>query len=282
MSNNGLILCGKYYIPKEMIVEILRHCTDKKTLLNCHRVCKLWNMLMKNYVWREKTKANIGTNKLPTSENLDWRDCYSICATNLFDKNLLNQWSDLNKWKIQSDSLWNIERPPIGVSSLPNIQYCFATITNRNCVKRLRIDLIKEGFSKNILDNLQPPIEISDWYSCKLNWPSSYMFSVELENKYGQVVDKFFFSNILENERQNVWHNFKHKFKNYGKGVRRICFAHGGKNINSNAFPEGYHGIKIANTCVKVNYPTYKRLDPPKMTKKTNELDYQREYYFYL
>lgn len=61
---------------------------------------------------------------------------------------------------------WIVECPPIGVPPLPekpefeNKEHCFVT-THYDCFKEYTIDLLKEGFSENILDNIQPPIEVS-------------------------------------------------------------------------------------------------------------------------
>lgn len=60
---------------------------------------------------------------------------------------------------------WIVESPPIGVPSLPdapefeNKQHCFVT-TYYQCDKEYEIDLMKIGFSRKILDHLQPSIEV--------------------------------------------------------------------------------------------------------------------------
>lgn len=61
---------------------------------------------------------------------------------------------------------WIVECPPIGVPHLPaqpefeDKEHCFAT-TYYNCYKEQEIDLLKEGFSVNILDELRPPFEVN-------------------------------------------------------------------------------------------------------------------------
>lgn len=169
-GDNGLIL-SDIYLPIELIQRIFCF-ADEKTLLNCQRVCKQWNEIIVGYVWRKKAETKLGCK---FSENqlhiFRWQDLYLICAKNIFDRNLLRNHSGeegLQKyWKIMQDGGdgWIIECPPVGCPPLPqepefeNKQHCFVT-SYFDCYKEYVIDLIKEGFSANILDNLQPQIEV--------------------------------------------------------------------------------------------------------------------------
>lgn len=60
---------------------------------------------------------------------------------------------------------WIVECPPVGAPLLPERpefegkQHCFVT-TYYDCSKEHVIDLIKAGFTTDILDQLQPPIEV--------------------------------------------------------------------------------------------------------------------------
>lgn len=40
-----------------------------------------------------------------------------------------------------------------------------------------------------------------------------------------------------------------HVFKNYGPGVRYICFTHGGKDTQ---FWKGWYGIRVTESCVEI------------------------------
>lgn len=40
-----------------------------------------------------------------------------------------------------------------------------------------------------------------------------------------------------------------HVFKDYGPGVRYICFTHGGKDTQ---FWAGWYGIRVTESCVEV------------------------------
>lgn len=102
-DDNGLILSG-VYLPIELIQRLLYY-IDEKTLLNCHLVCKQWNEIMVNYVWRKKAEMKMGY-MFSTKTILKSRDFYSICANNLFGRNLLKNHSGaegFKYWKTYTD-----------------------------------------------------------------------------------------------------------------------------------------------------------------------------------
>lgn len=45
---------------------------------------------------------------------------------------------------------------------------------------------------------------------------------------------------------------FEHEFKNYGKGLRKIKFSHGGQDTR---FWAGHFGSKMAGACIKLEVP---------------------------
>jgi hypothetical protein len=47
---------------------------------------------------------------------------------------------------------------------------------------------------------------------------------------------------------------FEHEFKNYGKGLRRIKFIHGGQDIR---YWAGHYGSKMAGACIKLEIPEF-------------------------
>lgn len=168
-GDNGLML-NDIYVPIEVIQRIFCF-ADEKSLLNCQLVCKRWNEIIMDYVWRKKAEINTGC-KFPIDSVLEWKDFYVISAKNIFDRNLIKNHSGENGlqhyWNIFEDGGdgWIVECPPTGVPPLPqapefeNKQHCFVT-SYFDCYKEFVIDLEKEGFSANILDNLQPNIEVS-------------------------------------------------------------------------------------------------------------------------
>lgn len=168
LSDNGLILNEKL-IPVELIQRILCY-VDGSTLLKCQFVCKRWNEIIMDYVWRRKAEIKTGY-KIPTKTGLKSKDFYSICTNDLFGRNLVKNHSGEKRfehWRINMNrgDRWHIECPPSGAPPLPkefefeDEQCCFAT-SYMECCKQYTIDLIEEGFTANILDHFQPPIVVS-------------------------------------------------------------------------------------------------------------------------
>lgn len=257
-DNNGLILCNKYFIPKELILKIMCYYADEKVLLDCQQVCKCWNILMVDYVWRKKAEIKSGIKFSTSDYNLNWKDYYLIYSKDLFTKNLLKNSSGekglQEHWQIIQDGGdgWLIENPPIGVPPLQHTQHCFVT-SYSSCSKTQTIDLIKAGFSENILDNMQPSVEISEWYSSRWDCPAVYFIEVGLKDKSDKTIKRFTFRDLLVGGKQNMWHNIKHEFKNCGSGLREIYFRHGG---HDRRFWAGHYGSKMAAAYVKVNVST--------------------------
>ncbi|XP_055306469.1 F-box only protein 44-like [Sitodiplosis mosellana] len=258
LVNNGLVL-KNVEIPPELIEHILFY-VDVKSLLKCRRVCKCWNEIITNHVWRKKAENRTGCKF--TSETIsEWKDFYLICC-GLFGRNLVKNHSGKEKfkhWQITENygDCWAIECPPIGAPVLEsdaefeNKQHCFVT-SYGECRKYYTVDLIKEGFTVNILDHLQPPIEISEWYCSRFDCAAVYNIHVYLFNQSGETIDEFIFDDTLVEDRQNIWFNVKHEFKNYGQGLRKIRFVHGGCDRQ---FWAGHFGCKMARSCVKVKVP---------------------------
>lgn len=259
-SENGLIVGGKY-LPEELLAEIFCY-VDYNSLLNCQLVCKLWKNLIQTYVWRKKAEIIFGRSLLFDKE-VSWHTYYLMCKKKPFERNLIKNHSGeygTQKWKIldEGGDRWKVENPPIGVSPLPNNeaifkgnQFCFVT-SYRRCTKAQVIDLEIEGLTSYVLDNLQPLIVVSEWYSCRWDCPAIYECKIKLLGEDNKIIDSFEFHDSIEEEKQNEWHQILHEFKNYGPGLRRICFCHGGTD---KLFWAGHYGSKMAGACVCVKIP---------------------------
>lgn len=63
---------------------------------------------------------------------------------------------------------WAIEDPPNGADAVPqseefdNLTSCFAT-SYYSCSKEQTVDLLSEGLNGSMMDEFQPPIEVSEW-----------------------------------------------------------------------------------------------------------------------
>ncbi|XP_076284968.1 F-box only protein 6-like [Lasioglossum baleicum] len=211
-SENGLIFVDMY-IPSELLTQIFTY-VDHKSLLNCQLVCKQWEMLIKSYVWRKVAELTSGGQSLSLWKKVPWRVYYFICKN--FGKNLIRNHSgdELYKhWEIEKGDghRWVVENPPKGVPLLPSDdpilegkQYCFVTSGNLN-IKKQTIDLEKEGLTPYVLDNLRPPIEISEYCSCISYSPASSVLAVRLVTKNGKILYTFNFTNTLIGKAKIKW-----------------------------------------------------------------------------
>ncbi|XP_011501762.1 PREDICTED: F-box only protein 2-like [Ceratosolen solmsi marchali] len=262
--NNGLIVNDKY-IPEELLSTILCY-IDHKTLVSCQIVCKRWNFLIKSYVWRKKAEITLG-HALPVDESTMWAKYYFICDKKPFYKNLIiNNITTLfpNNWTILNfgGNGWAVECPPIGVPPLPEDPIfngenaCFVTSYNK-CLKVQVINLIEQGFSKYLLDNLQPIIKVSEYYSCRWDCPAVYNCTVQLLKEKldsEELFASYNYKKLLEHGDQNKWFKFEHEFRDYGKGLRSIKFIHGGQDTR---YWSGHYGSKMAGASVILELPEF-------------------------
>lgn len=254
-SYNGMLF-NDIPIPEELISRLFVYYVDPNSLLNCQLVCKQWNMIITDYVWRQK--AAISTHHhFVADDPYDWKEYYIVHTKS--DKNLVKNHSgakNRNNWIIERNGGegWVIERPPSGTPHLPEEpdfekgQHCFVTSYD-TCEKRQTINLINEGFSDKMLDNLQPTIEVlwiilnikfsqwrkisfyvcsnqvSEWYSCRFDCPANYNLTVRLYNSNNEILDTFKFSDTLSDERQNVWHKVNCVKYTYYRPVQFFTFS---------------------------------------------------------
>lgn len=169
-DNNGLLF-NDHYIPEEVLAGILYH-VDRESLVRCMSVCKRWNLLIRDYVWRKKSETILGR-LLSVNENMPWALHYLICIPNgPFARNLIKNHSGEDgpkrHWTIlrNKGNRWDVEEPPVGVIPLPEDEplfhakkICFVTSYDY-CSKTQTIDLLNEGFSSHILDEVQPPFHV--------------------------------------------------------------------------------------------------------------------------
>lgn len=86
---------------------------------------------------------------------------FNLIKNHSGEKGLKSDWNILTN---PGDG-WIVESPPVCVQPLPddpifeNINHCFATSYNR-CWKEQVIDLIKEGASEDLIDQLQPTVKV--------------------------------------------------------------------------------------------------------------------------
>ncbi|KAJ8676940.1 hypothetical protein QAD02_012727 [Eretmocerus hayati] len=258
-DENGLIVGGRY-IPEEMLIKILTM-VDYKTLVQFHLVCKAWRILIDSYVWRNKAKLILGRS-LHLKNETSWIVSYFVCTEKIFNRNLIKNNSGryaFENWTLTENSGWTVENPPAGTPPLEvpesfGAQHCFVA-SRYLCAKEQIIDLLQEGFTEYLLDNIQPPIYVSEWYSSRWDAVAKYSCTVELMNEKTEkdmnTLDTRNYTGLIVGN-QGKWLKFEHKFENYGQGLRRIKFHHEGSD-EQNVFD--YYGPKMAGACVRERMP---------------------------
>ena len=115
------------------------------------------------------------------------------------------------------------------------------------------VDLIEEGLTPNVLDNLQPSITVSAWTASRSDCGSEYIIHVSLLSTSGvrsKPVQSFKETRNVSSWGNNSWVKISHTFRNYGRGVRSIKFSHGGKCTKCWS---GNYGPKLAVPSVRVD-----------------------------
>lgn len=185
-SSNGLLVQERY-IPEELLSRIFCY-LDHKTLLSCQLVCKQWRFLIQDFVWHKKAEQSTGK-AIPVDKTIPWPLYYFTCAKLPFGKNLMkNHSGELGvdaHWTVvaTAGNGWGVENPPLGVLSLPEDpvfegkQHCFVTsyyteysprMGNYSCRKYQIVDLLEMGFTKYLLDYIQPKITVYKFFDCSV------------------------------------------------------------------------------------------------------------------
>uniref|UniRef100_A0A673GPN7 Si:dkey-147f3.4 n=1 Tax=Sinocyclocheilus rhinocerous TaxID=307959 RepID=A0A673GPN7_9TELE len=126
---------------------------------------------------------------------------------------------------------------------------CFVTSCGL-CLKEQLIDLKKEGYGDALMDQQQPHIKISDWYTTLSDCGSEYQICVELLDEKRKPISTFQPEKVFfQKGTIYPWRQMFHVFRNYGPGVRFIRFTHGGKDTK---FQKGQHGIQVTNSSVEI------------------------------
>ncbi|XP_072442984.1 F-box only protein 2-like [Chiloscyllium punctatum] len=132
-----------------------------------------------------------------------------------------------------------------------SLSTCFnAALHNRWCEKSQLINLISEGFEAGILDNIQPPITLRDWYAGRHDCGFEYEPHVELLSEDMSKIQEYKTDKIRGPQWNDAeWREVSNTFTNYGSGVRYVMFTHGGKDSKWWA---GWYGARVTNSSVTI------------------------------
>lgn len=235
-------------IPLEVLEEILLNVHPHQVVRVCRLVCHEWKEVVdSDSLWRERCRREgyqtCDATKLPE----DWRLFYFLCKKR---RNLIKNpgaEDKFNGWQIMKNGgdQWNIEPGDLNNTAIKYFVTSYAT-----CMKFQLIDLEAEGYRPSFMDDFQPAIVISDWYSPRRDCGSEYEICVELLNQKKKPIRKFSPDTVIFQQwNDQKWNQMTHVFNNYGPGVRYIRFIHGGKDTQ---FWAGWYGIRVTNSSVEI------------------------------
>ncbi|KAM4736732.1 uncharacterized protein FYW61_004397 [Anableps anableps] len=240
-----------FNIPLDILEEIYLNLPAHLVVCVCRLVCHYWkDVADSESLWRERCRREGYAVRESSKSPSDWRLFYFMCKKR---KNLIKNprgEDELRGWRIlrNGGDGWRIERP---MAPHPNkeIQTNFVTSFHM-CTKSQLIDLVEEGYSQALLDEVQPHIRVSDWYAPRCD--CEYNMSVKLLHRNKSVSQEFSPGTLHLCEQDNQrWKQMIHVFKDYGPGVRYVYFEHGGKD---SVYWAGWYGIRLTETSIEL-YP---------------------------
>ncbi|XP_029434070.1 ubiA prenyltransferase domain-containing protein 1 isoform X3 [Rhinatrema bivittatum] len=242
-------------LPDDVIVEILSLVPAAQLIHSCKLVCVLWkNIIDLPTLWKRKSQQEGFASKACKRNPHDWRTFYFISKKK---KNLLkNACADegLDSWTIQENggNGWKTETLPGNHGRTfhdPQVLKYFVT-SYGECKKSQIIDLKQEGYWEELMDEIQPEIEIKDWYAARHDCGCQYQLCVQLLSQDYIVCQEFHPDLVVFEQWSDAeWREITHRFRNYGPGVRYICFQHGGQDTQ---FWRGWYGVRLTGSSVTV------------------------------
>uniref|UniRef100_A0A8C4RXN5 F-box only protein 2-like n=1 Tax=Erpetoichthys calabaricus TaxID=27687 RepID=A0A8C4RXN5_ERPCA len=161
-----------------------------------------------------------------------------------------------NHWEIikNGGSMWRVEEMPGDCGhDFPDSSVLTYFVTSFDiCLKEQTIDLVSEGYTEEILDSVQPKIEVQDWFSGRKDCGCNYELHVSLLNGNLEPVNEFKAEpvNLDPDNSDCSWRKVSHAFEDYGPGVRFVRIQHGGQDSK---FWDGWFGVRVTNTSVVVH-----------------------------
>ena len=272
--------------PPEVIFLIFDLLPLSSIVLSCRCVCTSWKQLADEpQIWQLRMqRAHNFDPRLAELPNVNWPQLYNstVYRPNLIrsvvDGKLslqpwflsVKSWSgfseDFSQTKQPEQSWsgvgggghgWIVEEAAAGCVLTPEVlkdneglASCYATSYGW-CCREQWVDLERAGFSREILDTLQPIIEITEWYGARWDCGSIFNLRVDLLDETCKHTNESnrsfsFFETTAQWQGGHYWHKVQHRFKDYGKGVKYVRFADGGKDT------QWWSGSKMAGARVRI------------------------------
>lgn len=246
-------------LPNEVVFKIFSYLSGYDLIHHCKLVSKKWRGIIDDpYMWQ--SMSNIDISRLCELDfKIDWPKFYMkvICRDNLlnnFDQNhklSLSTWTIIENrgdgWCVEDG--WIKSEEELLIKENGGSRSNYAT-SYGNCSRRQIIDLVDLGVHPEVLDKLQPTIEVSEWYSARWDCGSTYWVHVSLLNNKKQKIAEHSFTDTTQQwVGGKGWCKFSHNFCSYGPGVRYVDFWDKGKDTQ---FWKGHFGSKMAAAIVKL------------------------------
>ena len=121
------------------------------------------------------------------------------------------------------------------------------------CCRWQLVDLYDHGFTQEVMDKVQPPIHVSEWFCARWDCGSIFNIMVVLLNKDYKFLKTYQHSEeTAQWEGGDLgWRKVTHVFREYKAGVRYVLFVDGGKDTKWWA---GHYGSKMAAANVHVEF----------------------------
>ncbi|XP_078313952.1 F-box only protein 6-like [Crassostrea virginica] len=250
MELNGLDL------PETVLIHILSFLDGKDLLMKYSVVSKTWKRLIDSQaLWRTKSERDgiYAEDLLPFPPD-DFKNYY---FKNPYNRNLVKNpfaLEEIKHWKFRNGGDgFKVEDTPVGSHPLEHFTEvkgpykCWAT-SYEWCKMHQVIDLIAEGCSPVVLDEIRPEIQVSEWYAARFDCNVVYNLKVKLLDEKSKVLRKWSFSDHKPAGKN--WFKAEHIFTSYPGGVRFIKFKHEGKDEQ---FWAGHYGSKFTMATVRFN-----------------------------
>ena len=250
-------------LPNEVVFHIFSFISGYDLIHNCQIVSKKWRSCIDDpYLWQLKISlAGIQNSRLFELDlKVNWPKFYMkvICRDNFlnnFDQNhrlSLSPWTIIknggDQWRVEDGCIRNEEEQLIKENGGSQSNY---VTSHGNCSRRQIVDLMNAGVDPEILDKLQPTIEVAEWYAARWDCGSTYWVCVSLLNDKKEKITEHSYTDTTPQwvGGQKGWCRFSHNFCSYGPGVRYVEFWDKGKDTQ---FWAGHYGSKMAGATVKI------------------------------
>ncbi|XP_060708211.1 F-box only protein 6-like [Hemiscyllium ocellatum] len=206
-------------LPEQVLLKVLSYIPAGELVLTCRLVCHHWKKLVDGRNVKVQHKRSL---RLKKKED---QCAVYFCTSSI--KNLIKNpcgEEEFAFWELTSNGgdRWKVEDLPGHFGKPfpnPEIQKYFVTSYGW-CEKSQLINLISEGFEAEILDNIQPPITVRDWYAGRHDCGFEYELHVELLSEDMSKIQEYKTDKSGPQWNDSKWREVSNTSSNYGPGVR--------------------------------------------------------------